>query len=169
MGVKITQSKPAEQLLEEQQVKDQAVAVASSLSITELEMEIDELVLLTKEMEEQKPKLKRMEDLRKKLQSVADESEPTGSLPVALTGTVGAVVFQPKSTLRTIKDMNGMVGLLKSKLGYETLLTMLSITLGNVDKYLSASESEPFIGTKQGSRTLEGVFDLEEAKKKNLL
>lgn len=158
MSVSIQQVKKAEKQIEH--VKDQ-LKVESGDLLTQAEKEaVDELLKVTQELAAVQPKIKKQGDLKKFLLSVAmDETRFPLDTVALLKGDKGLAQFSPQSHPREIQDMNGLIAELKKKAGgYEGLLKFIKINLSDIDEYLTEAERKPFIGTKNGSRTLKTVL-----------
>lgn len=116
---------------------------------------VDRFIELKEELKMIEPKIKEMESLRKVLQSIAEGNFPPEDKAV-IVGETGSVEFKPASTKRVVKDMQGLVGALKAKVGYPALLDLISIPFKDIDTYLSIAESDPFLDKETGARTLAG-------------
>lgn len=93
------------------------------------------------------------EKARKYLQSIADEDKESET--VVFVGDLGSVEFGSSGEADRISDMHGLIGALKAKVGYEGLLQILKINLGDVKKILSPAEYAPFITSEKTSRQVE--------------
>lgn len=121
-----------------------------------LALMVDEFVKLKLKLDEVNPEAKAAAKLQKELQLIAMEGDP--AVRVEMDGQECHMAFTAQESSREIVDMQGLIGALKAKIGYPALIGLIKINLGDVDKYLSEVESAPFIGTKPGSRKLDGYF-----------
>lgn len=153
MGVNIQKQQATKPAPSKQ--KDQLKPPQSVLTQDEMKM-VDELAQISAEIEAVKPKLKRYEELKQTLQSVAD-AKFDQELPAVLKGEIGVAEYSAKGNSRSIKDMNEAIGALKAKLGYDKLIELIKINLGDLDKYLTKEETAPLIQTGKGSRSLKSV------------
>jgi hypothetical protein len=120
--------------------------------------EVDEFAQLNEKLVAMAADIKRHDTLKKSLSEIASERFDK-SVPALLKGQVAEVEFGACGSKREIADMNGMIGLLRDKIGYDALVGILSVTLGNVDKYLTVTESKKFVDADPvgGSRKLAAV------------
>lgn len=122
---------------------------------------VDRMVELHETLSPHFAAFKEYEEKKKFLAQVAlDRKRFEPEKEVVLEGTSGYVEYKPESNPpREIKDMHGLIAELKKKLGgYENLLGILKINLGDVDNYLTEPERQPFIGQgEKGNRSLKGV------------
>jgi hypothetical protein len=132
--------------------------VAKALTAKQCEM-VDEMLSLQAAVDEVRPKLKRYEEIKKELAAIAaDDSQYDPEKPALLKGDIAVVEFGPCSHPREIKDMHGLIGALKERVGgYEGLLPMIRVTLKDVDSYLTEAESKEYVETVLGSRSLKSV------------
>lgn len=146
MTVKVTQvQKPVVK------VKDQL----KSSVLTEQEREaVDRLLVIDKALAPLRAAIKEEEKLRKYLSEVAsDAARFTLKEAAILKGAVAEVEYSPAGDAREISDKDGVIQALKEKMGgYENLIKVIKINLGDVDKYLSEPERAPYIKTVTGSR-----------------
>ena len=100
---------------------------------------------------------------KKFLSSVAsDFTRFPSKEPAKLVGDTVVVEFSECGDKREIIDMHGLLTALKEKAGgYEALLSILSVTLKDVDRYLSKAEQEPFIKKVTGSRSFVAIHTKE--------
>jgi NADH dehydrogenase/NADH:ubiquinone oxidoreductase subunit G len=107
--------------------------------------------------------IKEADALKKFLASVAsDLTRFTAKEPAKLEGDTVVVEFSPCGNSREIIDMHGLLTALKAKAGgYEGLLSILSVTLKDVDRYLSAAEQAPYVKEVPGSRRFVAVHAKE--------
>lgn len=139
-------------------VKDQ---LTTSSNLTKAEREaVDEIAQINAKLAPLKPLMKRFEELKEYLCSVAlDRSRFDKDQNAVLTGNIGRVEFGTESTPREIKDKDGLIQVLKDKVGgYENLLPLLKINLGDIDAVLTEAEQAPYVGNKErGSRSIKSV------------
>lgn len=119
--------------------------------------QVVELVELKLKLEAMKPLSAKSETLRKQLLSFVDQQFDKDE-KVTLVADKSHVVFSPCSKSKQIKDMNGLIGALKAKIGYEALIGLLKLNLTDIQQYLSEAEMSEFIEETKGSRTLKDVF-----------
>ena len=100
--------------------------------------------------------LKEKEGYRKELASLCGQLP--AAIPVTLETEYATVVFSAAPETRKIKDMNGLIGVLKEKIGYDGLMALLKLSVGDVESYLVPSELEPFLETVPGSRRLQSAI-----------
>jgi hypothetical protein len=93
-------------------------------------------------------KLKRVEELKKSLQSIAIDMP--ADKEAVFKSESGEVIFGPRSTKTTITDKDG----LRKKLGEATYFELASVGLTEVKKYLSEIEMEIYSTKEYGSRSL---------------
>jgi len=120
---------------------------------------VDEIATLDAQLAEVAPLIKRKDELKKFLQSVAeDDTRFSGTQPVTLKGSTGVVEFGPRKTSREVTDLHGLIGKMKTLVGgYENLLDFIKIPLSAVDKYMSEAEQKAFIGNVEGARSLKSI------------
>ena len=130
----------------------------STLSAVERE-KVDAFVTMSAEVAALKPLLDKFEKAKKELASIANDDDrfPDKETAVVLSGNSGEIEFSPASNSREISDKNGLIGALKAKLGYDGLIALIKVTLGDMDKYLSEAESAAFIKSVFGSRSLKSA------------
>lgn len=138
--------------------KAQDLDALNPLSAAEQKL-VDDFAAAGAELAPFKELIKRYENLKKKVGSIAgDENRyPDADSPVLLRGKTGIVEYSARGNAREITDKQGVVGALKTKLGYDGLLEIVNINLGDVDKYLTPVESSKFIDDVHGSRNLAAV------------
>lgn len=121
------------------------------LSVTPSE-KADRLWSLEQEIAPIRPLLKEYDVIRKSL--LGDCSGCEAKLPVEIEGEIGRVSFSPCGETKEVADMKGLLAALKHKIGYEALLSLVKINVGDVEKYLTVSEMEKFYKSVDGSRRL---------------
>jgi hypothetical protein len=132
------------------------------LSSDEKEL-VDELHTVTKAIAEVAPQIKRQEELKKVLASIAADKERFESeKPAILRGNKAFAEFSAVSSQRKVKDLNGIIGFLKNKVGgYEGLLKFIKIGLSDVDEYMTPAEQIPYVEKLLGSRSLKSVHPMK--------
>jgi len=149
-------------------IKDQ-LADKTEPVLTPAEVEaVDVLVELRPKIEEAKKNVKAYEAARKLL--VEMTLDPKRGFPgdkmALLKGEKGFVEFSERGEVRVIKDKDGLIQKLKEKVGgYEKLIPIININLGDIDKVLALSEQAGLIVKEPGSRTVKSVVEYEKAKK----
>lgn len=126
--------------------------------ITEEEALIHEYLILHKKAEEleMKAHLARMEEIKKKLQSIANETaDPI--MNVVFASELGNLIFSPRAVSSEIKEKEAVLQTLTEKFGPEAAMSCIKIGLTELKKMMSEKELEPFIEKKFGSRTLKAV------------
>lgn len=136
-----------------EKVKPVAKAAAVSTLTVEESEAVDRLLIVDKLLDVARPLIKEEGDLRKYLAAVASDTSRFPKAEVAkLESESGVVEFSPQGESREIVDIEGLLKVLRKKLGAEGALALIKINLSDVDKYLSTEESAPFLGKKPGSR-----------------
>lgn len=136
--------------------KTKAKPVKASSALTDAQRQlVDRAAVLKAEIDAIKPAVDEFEDIRKQLLAVADLHYGPDD-QAKLEGDEHTIIFSKKSDTRVINDMNGLIGKLKSVMGYEGLLKLLKIGVGDVDKHLSPDEAAKFIDHVPGSRSFKG-------------
>jgi hypothetical protein len=118
---------------------------------------VDQMIELEEQLAAIKPLMKEQDAAKKVLASEAAGDQYAGDQKVILTGSKGTVEFSPKSTVTKVTDMQGLIGALKAKIGYEALLALISISLTDAKQYLSEAELAAFVEQDFGSRRLLSV------------
>lgn len=121
---------------------------------TEQQLKVDELVQIDQKMKELNVDLmvKRREELRKELQSIAQLADPEEE--VKLEGMEGYVLFSKASVKLEFQDQNALVEKLTP--GVFNLIAKVSVT--DAKKYLSENEIANIAAKSFGSRTLKAVM-----------
>lgn len=149
-------TKPAQDFLQE----DQADVTLQDPIV----LQVDKLVALNSQLEPLAPVQRDFDATKKLLAAHAANEAFASSEKVILAGSNGnRVEFSCCRETTVITDLNGLIGLLKGKLGYEGLLAVLKINLSDAQKYLSEAELAPYVETKPGSRTLKSITSGEAA------
>lgn len=115
---------------------------------------VTELALLKRSLDEVKSSEKAAEEYRKSLLEIANGAQFPADQPVVFTSEMGEVIFKPNAEERQITDLNGLIGAIKEKVGYDGLLKVLKINLTDVDKILTPLEAQKYINKVPGKRTL---------------
>lgn len=97
--------------------------------------------------------MKRYEELKKQLQSVANESGAPKDQPYTFSTDIGTVVFKECRTETTITDKSFIL----KQLGQNTFMDLAKITLTDAKKYLSDNELSQCTEKGFGSRVLQAV------------
>lgn len=140
-------------------VQDSEQSSAGGLTLEQKQV-VDRYVSVAKDLEPFSALLKEQDKIKKLMQSIAESVGAGEDLPVELRGDVGVVMYGPKSKTRTIKDPDGLLSVLLSKIGHKAVLAMIKFTLGDLDKLLTPEELAPFIEEGRGSRSLKGYVTL---------
>lgn len=135
-----------------------SASTANPLTVAE-QLLVDKFAVLSAQVATFKPVLTEFDKLKKQISSIANDEDryPETKSPVVLAGTMAVVEYSAAADAREISDINGLIGKLKAKLGYDGLLALLKVTLGDMDKYLSENEAAPFIKWVTGSRSMKSV------------
>lgn len=107
---------------------------------TQLAAKYDELEMATM--------IKRMDELKKRLQSIANEQNLNEA--VTLTGTEGTVTFSPCREETVITDRDMMI----KKLTPKVFVEIGKVNLGDIKKYLTEGEIQTFTEKQYGARSL---------------
>jgi hypothetical protein len=124
---------------------------------------VDRMVELEVALAETKPLFKEQDKQKKVLAAAALSDNYAPDQKVILSGAKGTVEFSPKTSTTTVTDMQGLIGALKAKIGYEGLLGLINISLTDAKQYLSESELAPYVESGFGSRRLMAVTPKDEA------
>lgn len=138
------------------ETKTDHLKVTKNVLTAEERAKVDRAVALKAALDAVSPQQKELEALKKELVSIADERFP-GTEVVKLFGDEGIVEFSAQSQKREINDLNALIGVIKAKHGYEKLLDLLKVGLGDAEKLLTAEELAPFVNVTPGSRTLKSA------------
>lgn len=112
-------------------------------------MMVDRIIELRAQVEAVSPAQKELDKLVKELRAKAMEQDP--DQVVSFDGNKGTVVFGEAAKTRVLTDMAGA----KKKLGNDLFMEVAKITLGDLDKYLSADELAPLIEESRGVRKID--------------
>lgn len=134
------------------------VAKAKQKVLTETQMLVNEYAHLAHQYEQQEigAMVKRMDELKKRLQSIANETSPGDT--VTLAGTEGTVTFSPCREETVITDRDKMIKALTPKVFVE----IGKVNLGDIKKYLSEGEIQAFSEKQYGARTLKAFTYAED-------
>ena len=126
---------------------------------TEEKQAVDLLLELDSKLAPFRALIKEEDKVRKYLSSIAkDSSRFNPKESAVLAGNKAVVEYDAASSVREIADMDGLIAALKTRLGgYEALLPLIKINLGDVDKYMTEAERAPYIETVDGSRKFKTV------------
>lgn len=153
MSLKVLEKTQAAGLQQKKVVQSIAQATAELNIVTE---RVDEFIGLQVELDALEAKFKRRDELKKEFAALANEEFDDDDVAV-FHGNTGDVKFSARTKTRQIDNMNELIGRLKDKVGYEGLLKLLKLTLGDCEKYLSKEELKPFLSEVRGSRSFKGV------------
>lgn len=137
----------------QQQKPEQAQVHKPLLASTDEQLKVDEIIQIDQKLAEEEVlhMLERREELRKQLQSIANEKgEPHEE--VTLVGTTGTVKFSKCTNKTEISDKNGLI----QAMGPEVFMKLATVTATQAKKYLSEIELEKFVTVVPGSRTFKG-------------
>lgn len=125
---------------------------------TELEALTTEYIELWRKFEyfEVKALVKRMEEIRKALVSVANETMES-TKPVVFTSGAGDVEFSERATQAVAADPLALIQVLHKKFGPEVAASCVSIALTPLRKVLSEFELKQHLVDVPGSRTMRAV------------
>ena len=112
---------------------------------------VDRIVELRKQIAEVAPLQKELDNLTKDLRTQAMEQDP--DQVVSFEGTDHMVVFGEAAHTRSLTDVIGA----KKALGNDTFFEIAKVTLGDLDKYLTAEELAPLIEEGRGARKIDVV------------
>lgn len=141
----------------EKQVEDKDV---QEVRVKGFEKEVDAYVALESELQPYLAKFQELGELRKGIMEGAKEAgEDNPDAMVVIEGSTKVMVFSDRQKTTEIVNRNGLVGALKAKVGYDALIEMLKFSLGDLKKYLSDTELEPFLSPSRGSRRFLKVDD----------
>jgi len=108
---------------------------------------------------EVKALLKRMDEIKKQLQAVANETVDDLT-PAVFTSPEGDVEFSPRGKSVEVPDPLGLIYQLLEKFGPEVTASVITIAITPLRKVLSEYELKPHLQEKLGSRTLRAVRPL---------
>jgi hypothetical protein len=103
--------------------------------VSNLKVQVDELVALSKQVEDFKPVNKKYLALRKELLDKA-EAEYTAAETILMSGTIGQVQWGPKSDERTITDLRKVHKIL----GDAAFYALAKIGITDLCKYLTPEQ-----------------------------
>jgi hypothetical protein len=96
---------------------------------------------------------KRYEELKKQLQSIANDSGAPKDKPFVFSTDIGSVIFKECRTETTITDKQFIL----KQLGMDTFLNVAKVNLTDAKKYLSDNELAQCTEKGFGSRVLQSV------------
>jgi hypothetical protein len=146
MTVKVTQlQKPVAK------VKDSLKSAALS---KDTRAAIDRLWEIEQKLAPMRALLKEEKKIREHLSEVASNTERFDpKMPAILEGDAAVLEYGAASSTREISNKDGAIQLLKEKMGgYEKLLAIIKINLGDLDQYTTEEERAPFVKSVVGSR-----------------
>lgn len=108
---------------------------------------------------EVKAMLKRMEEIKKQLQTVANETMDKDK-PAVFTSKAGEVEFSERGKKTEVPDPLGLIQMLLSKFGVDVAASVVDIALTPLRKVLSEFEMKAHTKEEPGSRTLKAVRPL---------
>lgn len=140
-------------------VKIEIEDAAETERIAERASLVDELYELTTWLETSgaNEKAKRVEAIKKTLVEAANTEWNDRSQARPIEGTVARAIIGAASCKREVTDKRGVLTWLKDTLGdetgEETFFEGITVPIGFIDKFLSKTESAPFVTETDGSRT----------------
>jgi hypothetical protein len=146
-------------------IKPQTQAQASAPKIwvephqkTQVELLVHEYLELYRQFEaiNGKQVVKRMEEIKKTLQTYANETMD-GKKPALLTCEDGELEITERGTATVVKNPYLLVQTLEQKFGSEVAFSVVDIALTPLRKILSEFELKPHLEEKPGARTLKSV------------
>lgn len=146
-----------EMVLEEATAPVQKVAIETK-PMTEAEVLAQEYIVLYRQYVEHDVKnlTKRMEELRKALQSIANETVEA-SLPAIFKCDDGEIEFSPRGKEEEVSDPKKLLQDLTEKFGIDVAMNVVRIAITPLREILSSLELKKYMKEKQGSRTLKMV------------
>ena len=140
------------------EVVDNVVEKIFLEELTEAEALTQEYMILWKKLEEigGKKLLARMEDLRKSLQSIANEEDP--DQPIAFASAKGSLVFSARTKVLEIHDLLDLWEHLSLKFGVVAALSVMKVSITDLRKMLSENEIKKWADEKLGGRILKSVL-----------
>lgn len=149
----VTVHTPKHEVQQVQEVKQVQAPAAKKLAVTDQQLKVDELIQIETFLQEHEIDLmmKRREEIRKVLQSIANESDP--SEDVQLDGTLGHALFAKASQVVSIVDKEGIIEAITP----EIFMQLAKVTVTDLKKYLSEIELDKYTKKTMGSRVFKGV------------
>ena len=142
--------------VKEPQTKQDHLKATKSTLTAEERAKVDRAVELKAQLDAVSAQQKEFNALKAELASIADERFPSEEV-VKLFGNEGIVEFSAQSMKREVNDLNALIGVIKAKHGYDKLLDLLKVSLGDAEKLLTAEELAPFVTIVEGSRSLKSA------------
>lgn len=105
---------------------------------------------------EVKAMVKRMEEIKKQLQTIANETMD-GHQPAVFTCSTGEIEFSERGTVTSVPHPLTIIEELHMKFGPETASSVVNIAITPLRKLLSEHELQKFVIEEPGSRTLRKV------------
>lgn len=105
---------------------------------------------------EVKALIKRMEDIRKQLVSVANETLKD-TQPAVFVSAAGEVEFSERGTKATVDNPLALLNILLNKFGPEVTTTVVDVAITPLRKILSEHELKAHLTDEPGVRTLRAV------------
>lgn len=119
------------------------------------EQHVKEYVRLRHELESYDKQKDACEVHKKAILALATQILPNDE-QATVTCKYGTVTVTPAPDQREITEMNALLQELKAKVGYETMISLLKVTLSDMDKYLGEAVVEKFAKHKPGPRKIAG-------------
>jgi hypothetical protein len=140
------------------QVAEQTHKVLVEEALSEVEALTLEYVKLfqTYTAFEMKETISRMEDIRKQLQSIANE-EVEANKPAIFKCATGEVEFGPRQKKSEVPDPLGLIQVLLAKFGPEATQTAVDIAITPLKKLLSEHELKDHLQEVPGPRIVKAV------------
>ena len=125
---------------------------------TEAEALTSEYIALWQKFEyfEVKALIKRMEDIRKQLVAVANETLEDKQ-PAVFVSPAGEVEFSERGTKAVVYNPLGLVDVLLKKFGADVAATVVDVAITPLRKILSEHELKSYLLDEPGVRTLRAV------------
>ena len=117
-----------------------------------------EFVALSKKLEsiDGKNLLKRMEEIRKELVTIANENFES-NVPVTFDSDLGSITFSPRGKESVVPDVGTLLDHLYDKFGRDVMLSVVNIGITDLKKVLSEMELNSFVEKVDGARSIKGV------------
>lgn len=103
-----------------------------------------------------KSHISRMENTKKLLQEIANQKFQDNETAI-LKGTLGEVVYSPKTEVTEVMDAKGLFQDILTKFGEEVAFSVIKFNLTTLRTLLSASELETYVQKVPGSRSLKAT------------
>jgi len=105
---------------------------------------------------EVKEMVKRMEEIRKQLQAVANETQDDAQ-PATFSSPEGEIEFSERKKEATVPDPLALIKELLTKFGPAVTMSVINIAITPLRKVLSEFELKKYLVDQPGSRTLKSV------------